>query len=211
VNGDHRLSASDFKLVIGAKNYKVKSAYFRVVIETPSPNGGSFANPIERFEHLRVHHSMTLELNQSKANMGDLERRPCVELFEPLSKLNPKHYLLPWEISDGSTLKESNEWGGWVAASAHNEPMENTKLVFSKATHKNIFLKWSAQLPNGKFVFEGPVKIEPVTMYGISSLDYKSVLETLYGKEVLTKIRVKSQRIKNSQIENWSMFTISQK
>lgn len=200
-------------LTLGVDTYThFTKAIYRLKIETSYSGMGTFANPIERFPDLRVHNAIYLS-TESDENAGmDGGIEPSLELFEPLIGATD-HYFLPWNIPEGLTITDDEEWEGWSAWMGNdNGPIYDSKLQFLGASDSQIRVRWTGSDSDDRpFVFEGTLQIMPIIMYGVASLNLPQILHRLFGEVQAASLIVNASPVRESQIPEWIRYEIRKK
>lgn len=207
------MQAKNSTLTLGDNVYdQLSRAVYRLRIETTYPGAGSFANPIERFSDLRVHNAIYLSTESDENTGMDGGIEPSLELFEPLLAATD-HYYLPWNIPAGLILTDEGEWEGWSAWLGNdNGQIYDSILQFLGANDTEVFVKWTGSDSDDRpFAFEGALRIAPIIMYGLATLNVNDVLRRLFGEEQAASVIVDAEAVADSQYSEWVKYEIRKK
>jgi hypothetical protein len=208
------------RIVVGdTVHTHITHAVYEVVIETSDPTGLSYANPIQRFKELRV--GFHIELSCEQEGEGNREEdeedlgqdgacSPSLALFEPLIP-GTDHYHLPWFTPAQLSLKDTGLWGGWSAWLGNDNLMiEDCELSFLGATATHIGVRWTGRLSDGRpFLFEGPLAIHPMRVYGPGAMDVQALLKRIFGSEQAQRLAIRSELLGGFYGEDFTAYHLS--
>ena len=199
------------RLVVGdTVHTRITHASYEVTIETSDPTGLRYANPIKRFKELRVGFLIDLSCEEEGEEGLDGACSPSLDLFEPLIP-GTNHYYLPWFTPAQLSLQDTGAWEGWDAWLGNDNLMiEDCQLTFLGATASHINVRWTGRLQDDRpFLYEGPLAIRPIILYGASTMDVRALLERIFGAEQAQRLAVEQERIGGPRGDDYTRFTLS--
>ena len=156
---------------------------------------GTPANPVARFDNVRVHYGIeatTLEPDRQGED-GGLE--PTLALFEPLRP--DGRYYLPWEIPAGTKLVDEGRWDGWDAWLGNdNDGIVDNALEFVAVQRDRVKVRWTGHTGDCDFLLEGELAIGEVRVSAPGDADIADVLATVFG-DAMARANVASERRKD--------------
>lgn len=170
--------------VCGASQPPVLTAQLEVLVEVfGADDTGTPANPVARFDGLRVHYGIeatTLDPDRQGED-GGLE--PTLGLFEPLRP--DGRYYLPWDIPAGTKLVDDERWGGWDAWLGNdNDAIVGNTLEFTAVRRDRLGVRWTGRTDDCEFVLEGDMRIGTVRVSAPGDTDIDAALATLFGDAI---------------------------
>lgn len=183
--------------ICGAAQPPVLTAQLEVLVEAfGADDTGTPANPVARFDGVRVHYGVeatTLDPDRQGED-GGLE--PSLGLFEPLRP--DGRYYLPWDIPAGTKLVDGGEWGGWDAWLGNdNDAIDDNALELVDVKRDRVRLRWTGRTSDCDFLLEGDVAIGEVRVSAPADADIGAVLATLFG-DAIARTRVDVERREDS-------------
>ena len=184
----------------GKPQAQVLTASLAVMVEVFGADDGTPANPVARFDNVRVHYGIeasTLDPDRSGED-GGLE--PTLGLFEPLGP--DGRYFLPWQIPAGTKLVEDDRWGGWDAWLGNdNDGIGENTLEFIAVSRDRVEVRWQGRIDGDcEFLLEGEMPIGDVRVSAPGDADIDAVLATVFGDIKALGARVTVER----NVDKWT-------